>query len=193
MSGFEVVGVVLGAIPLLISAIEKYKATSQRLKYFKYKEPYIAQLIQSLEDQKFFLESDLYIPLNSTHLEEDQINHLLCQPNPDLFQDAEISQALREYLGDGYAPYQRAAHPMKNGKYELTKKIKFSLQKEDLEKRIKDLNDSTAMLRRIRETSALKTDVTLQSTSRTITKFTSALNTVQNYAHRLYSAISDGT
>jgi hypothetical protein len=84
------------------------------------------------------------------------------------------------------------AHPMKNGKYELTKKIKFSLQKEDLEKRIKDLNDSTAMLRRIRETSALKTDVTLQSTSRTITKFTSALNTVQNYAHRLYSAISDG-
>lgn len=108
MSGFEIVGVVLGAIPLLISAIEKYKATSQRLKYFKYKEPYIAQLIQSLEDQKFFLESDLYIPLNSTHLEEDQINHLICQPNPDLFQDTEISQALREYLGDGYAPYQRA-------------------------------------------------------------------------------------
>lgn len=108
MSGFEIVGVILGAIPLLISAIEKYKATSQRLKYFKYKEPYIAQLIQSLEDQKFFLESDLYIPLNSTNLEEDQINNVIRQANPDLFRDIEISQALREYLGDGYAPYQRA-------------------------------------------------------------------------------------
>lgn len=81
---------------------------------------------------------------------------------------------------------------MKNGKYELTKKIKFSLQKDDLEKRIRDLNDSTVMLRRIRESSTLKTEVTLQSTSRTITKFTSALSTVQNYAHRLYSAISAG-
>jgi hypothetical protein len=84
------------------------------------------------------------------------------------------------------------AHPMKNGKYELTKKIRFSLQKDDLEKQIRDLNDTTAMLRRIRETSASKTEVTLQSTSRTITKFTSALSTVQNYAHRLYSAISAG-
>ncbi|KAK2768771.1 hypothetical protein FQN54_000627 [Arachnomyces sp. PD_36] len=223
MSGLEVIGVVLGAIPLLISAIEKYKTTSQRLKFFKYKEPFIAQLIQSLDDQRFFLESDLYIPLNATHLEEEQINDLITQPNSDLFQDPEIAHAIREHLGDGYVPYQRTvvrcqqilaeiatnigglasqsqgnlsaliqAHPPKDGQYELTKKIKFSLQKDDLEKRIKDLNDTTATLRRIRETSASKTEVTLQSTSRTIAKFTSALSAVRNYAHRLYSAISAG-
>ncbi|EAW21203.1 uncharacterized protein NFIA_063640 [Aspergillus fischeri NRRL 181] len=223
MSGLEVVGVVLGAIPLLISAIEKYKTTSQRLKFFKYKEPFIAQLIQSLEEQKFFLESDLYVPLNATHLGEEQINDLIHQPNSDLFQDPKVAHAIREYLGDGYVPYERAvgrcqrilaeiasnigglasesqgklssliqAHPPKDGKYELTKKIKFSLQRDDLEKRIRDLNDATATLRRIRETCVSKTEVTLQSTSRMIAKFTSALNAVRNYADRLYSAISAG-
>ncbi|GES64972.1 hypothetical protein ATEIFO6365_0009046700 [Aspergillus terreus] len=223
MSGFEVVGVVLGAIPLLISAIEKYKTTSQRLKFFKYKEPFIVQLIQSLEEQQFFLESDLYVSLNATHLGEEQINDLIRQPNSDLFQDPTIAHAVREYLGNGYVPYQRAvvrcqrvlaeiasnigglasesqgtlssliqAHPPKDGKYELTKKIKFSLQKDDLEKRIRDLNDATATLRRIRETSVTKTEVTLQSTSRMIAKFASALNAVRSYADRLYSAISAG-
>ncbi|KAL5334995.1 hypothetical protein BJX70DRAFT_376595 [Aspergillus crustosus] len=58
MSGIELVGVVLGAIPLILSAIESYKKTSQRCKYFRYKEPYIIALVHSLEDQRFFLETD---------------------------------------------------------------------------------------------------------------------------------------
>lgn len=37
-----------------------------------------------------------------------------------------------------------------------------------------------------------KTEVTLQSTSRMIAKFASALNAVRSYADRLYSAISAG-
>lgn len=72
------------------------------------------------------------------------------------------------------------------------KKIKFSLHKDDLEKQIKDLNEATEMLRRILETSAAKTEVTLQSTSQTVAKFTSSLGSVRNYAHRLYTAISAG-
>lgn len=108
MSGFEIVGVVLGVIPLLVSAIGKYKTTSQRIKFFKYKEPFVAQLILSLEDQKFFIESDLYIPLRATHLDDDQINDLLSQPSSNIFKDLEIVDAVREYLGDGYLPYQRA-------------------------------------------------------------------------------------
>lgn len=108
MSGFEVVGVVLGVIPLLVSAIEKYKTTSHLMRYFKYKEPFVAQLIQSLEDQKFFIESDLYIPLRATHLDDDRISELLGQPSSNIFNDLEIVDAIRGYLGDGYLPYQRA-------------------------------------------------------------------------------------
>jgi hypothetical protein len=50
MGGLEVVGVVLGALSLLISALEKYKTTSQRIKYFRYKEPFIIKLIHLLEN-----------------------------------------------------------------------------------------------------------------------------------------------
>lgn len=80
MSGLEVVGVVLSAIPLIISAIESYKKTRQRFKYFKYKEPFIVDLIHSLEDQRFFLETDLYILLKTTYLEEEGRNRGLDPP-----------------------------------------------------------------------------------------------------------------
>ena len=109
MSGLEVAGVILGAIPIIISAIDKYKTTSQRLKWFRYKEPYIAQLIQSLKEQKFFLESDIIVTLKmSTDLESNEISNWLQKPDSSLFEDPEIAEAVREYLGEGYIQYKGA-------------------------------------------------------------------------------------
>ncbi|PYH89887.1 hypothetical protein BO71DRAFT_434388 [Aspergillus ellipticus CBS 707.79] len=223
MSGFDVVGVVLGAIPLIVAAIDSYKKTSQRFKYFKYKEPLIVDLIQSLEDQRFFIESDLYLSLKATRLEEDELDDLIRQTSPDLFCDPEIAHDIEQCLGSGYVRYQRAvlrcqevlteiashieglasdsqgnlprlidAHRSKDGTYEFTKKIKFSLQKDDLEKQIRNLNDATSTLRRIREMSTERMEVTLQTTSQPIAKFTSAIRSVQQHARRLYSAIAAG-
>ena len=82
------------------------------------------------------------------------------------------------------------AHPAKDGEYEFTKKIKFSLKKDELESRIAELNEATTILRRVRDTSVSRTELTVESTSRTVAKFTAALNVVRDHAHRLYSAIS---
>lgn len=109
MSGLEIVGVILGAVPIIISAIDHYKTTSQRVKYFRYREPHIVELIRSLEEQRFFLESDLVETLQkSTDLEADEISAWLQNPNSELFEDPEITDAVREYLGEGYPQYTGA-------------------------------------------------------------------------------------
>jgi hypothetical protein len=80
-------------------------------------------------------------------------------------------------------------HPPKSGRYEFTKKIKFSLQKDDLEMKIKQLDEATQTLRRIRETGVSR-EVTLQLSSTNISNLNSSLSAIRNSALRLYSAIS---
>ncbi|KAE8309477.1 hypothetical protein BDV41DRAFT_547692 [Aspergillus transmontanensis] len=226
MSGFEVVGVVLGAIPLIISALDYYKVTSQRIKFMIKKELLLNQLIQSLEEQKFYFQTDICLALKETHLEEKQIIALIDERGLNLFQDPEISDALKEYLGEGFTLYLNAvarcehilsdivsnisglvatsqwntddlptilqSQPKRNGRFEFTKRIKFSVGKEDLQRQIHDLDESTKTLSRLRDQSIARQNVKVQPISRTIAKFTAALNVVQSYAHRLYSAISCG-
>lgn len=108
MSGLEVVGVVLGAIPLIISALDHYKVTSQRIKLMAKKEILLNQLIESLEEQRFFFQTDICLALKETHLEERQIIELMDEQGLNLFQDAEIADALKEYLGEGFALYTNA-------------------------------------------------------------------------------------
>ncbi|KAE8327762.1 hypothetical protein BDV39DRAFT_214932 [Aspergillus sergii] len=219
MSGFEVVGVVLGAIPLIISALDYYKVTSQRIKFMVKKELLLNQLIQSLEEQKFYFQTDICLALKETHLEEKQIIALIDERGLNLFQDPEISDALKEYLGEGFTLYLNAvarcehilsdivsnisglvatsqwdtddlptilqSQPKRNGRFEFTKRIKFSVGKEDLQRQIHDLDESTKTLSRLRDQSIARQNVTVQPISRTIAKFTAALNVVQSYAHRL--------
>lgn len=108
MSGFEVVGVVLGAIPLIISALDHYKATSQRIKFMIKKELLLNQLMESLEEQRFFFQTDICLALKETHLEEKQIIALMDEQGLNLFQDPEIAGALEDYLGEGFALYTNA-------------------------------------------------------------------------------------
>lgn len=108
MSGFEVVGVVLGAIPLIISAVDYYRATSQRIKFMIEKNLLLNQLIESLKEQKFFLQTDICLALKETHLDGQQIIALIDERGLDLFQDPEVADALKEYLGEGFTMYTNA-------------------------------------------------------------------------------------
>ncbi|PIG89847.1 hypothetical protein AARAC_005881 [Aspergillus arachidicola] len=226
MSGIEVVGVVLSAIPLIISALDCYKTTSQRIKFMAKKELLLNQLIQSLEEQKFYFQTDICLALKETHLEEKQIISLIEERGLNSFQDPDISDALKEYLGDGFALYTNAvarcehilsdivanisglvetsrwdrkdlpailqSQLKRNGRFEFTKRIKFSVGKEDLQRQIHELDESTKTLSRLRNQSIARRNVTVQPMSRTIAKFTATLSVVQSYAYRLYSAVACG-
>ena len=82
------------------------------------------------------------------------------------------------------------ANESKGGRYEFRRRIKFSLRKDELERRISELIRSTDSLRRLRETSASLHDNSTQSSSRTITKFALFLQGIQRHAQSLYGAIA---
>lgn len=82
------------------------------------------------------------------------------------------------------------ANESKDGKYEFKKRIKFSLKKDELQKRISELIEATNNLRRLREISASLHDNSIQSSSRTIAKFAIFLQRIQRHANSLYRAIA---
>ncbi|CAI7586430.1 unnamed protein product [Penicillium pancosmium] len=226
MSGFEVVGAVLGAIPLIISAIDYYKLTSQKIRFMAKKELLLNRLIQSLEEQKFLLDNEIRLALQGTHLEEEEIITLISQQGLNPFEDPETADSLKEHLGEAFPLYKKAvsrcednlkaiianigglrsasqenqgeipsilrAQRRNSGKFEFTKRIKFSIRKEELQQQIVELNDCNEILSRLRIRSAEVKSITAQPMSRTIAKLATTLNGIQNYAQRLYSAISSG-
>ena len=82
------------------------------------------------------------------------------------------------------------ANERKDGKYEFKKRIKFSLKKDDLDRRISEIIASTNSLKRLRETNASLHDTGTPSSSRTIAKFASFLQRIQRHANLLYVAIA---
>lgn len=76
--------------------------------------------------------------------------------------------------------------------YEFTRRIKFSIAKDDIERQIKELDKTTINLERIRRYGKSLIEVTFPPTSRTVSKITSSFDTVAEHARRLYSAIALG-
>lgn len=105
MSGVEVVGILLGAIPLVVSAIKSYKTTKQRHKWVTKKDLYIDRLIQSLNEQIYFIRADVQIALRSTDLEQGKITAFLTDPDLDLLRNQEVADAIRDHLGEGFQLY----------------------------------------------------------------------------------------
>ena len=82
------------------------------------------------------------------------------------------------------------ANEAKEGKYEFKKRIKFSLKKDELERRISELIEATNTLRRLREISTQLHDTSIPSSSRSIAKFATFLQRIQSHANSLYGAIA---
>ncbi len=76
------------------------------------------------------------------------------------------------------------------GKYGFKKRVKLSLNKDELQRRIDELDQATNTLGRLRQTSASLYDSGIQSSSRTIIKFENYLQRIQQHANSLYGAIA---
>jgi len=106
MSGFEIAGVVLGAIPLIISALENYKAgkgvVATMLKYHGL----LDDLIHRLKTQQMFFYIDILqllrearvaeIANNADPTEEDCVN---------ILRNSRTGREIKVYLGRLYKPF----------------------------------------------------------------------------------------
>lgn len=118
MSGLEVAGVVLGAIPLVISALEHYKAgRGTAATFFKWRDQ-LDILIYRLKLQKCLLHLDLMELLRGAGVDavvEDDLTEEECLR---VLKDSKNEQAVRGYLGLVYNMFLDVL-----GRYEACLKI----------------------------------------------------------------------
>ena len=108
MSGIEVAGLILGAVPLIIAALEQYKKTRETIYLFRRKALYIDRLIDALEEQRVLIESDLNQLLRAAGIESDEVAAAGATSCHDLLQDPDIATEIAQYLGQTFQPYQKA-------------------------------------------------------------------------------------
>lgn len=104
MSGIEVAGLVLGAIPLIISAIEHYESSLDRAKVFFKWQDVLEKARRDLWVQYSSYEMTLRILLVDL-ANEAELEELLSEPQSTLWDNPELIQGLRDKLGETYQVY----------------------------------------------------------------------------------------
>lgn len=120
MSGLEIAGLILGAVPVTIAALMQYKIAHEMLRYFNHKSVYIDRLVQALEEQKFCLESEFDIVLRAADVghsatDAEQLHTILIR--------SDVAEALDRYLGQGYEPYRKALLRCQTSLEEIVRRI----------------------------------------------------------------------
>ena len=123
MSGFEIVGLILGAVPVTIAALEQYKTTHEMLRYFNHKSVYIDRLVQALEEQKFCLESEFDIVLRAAGFGQNDVSATDPEHLHTILIRNDVAAELGRYLGRGYEPYRKAVLRCETSLEEIVRSI----------------------------------------------------------------------
>lgn len=76
MSGFETAGVVLAVFPLLVSALDQYKAVNRKRDYFINRGLHVEQLVNALAEQKILIEGGLELVLRVEGFDSSDVGTL---------------------------------------------------------------------------------------------------------------------
>ena len=101
MSGLEVAGVVLGAVPILISALESYQKLGKKRDAFRKKSLHIDRIIRALRWQHRLIYVDIKIVLRNAGLGHPvEIGDL-----EGLLKRQDVQDAMSDLLGDSCSDY----------------------------------------------------------------------------------------
>ncbi|EXJ84054.1 hypothetical protein A1O3_04721 [Capronia epimyces CBS 606.96] len=224
MSGLEIVGLVLGAVPIILSILETSKSLNRKKIAFQKKQFYIDRMINALSWQKTLIEGDLEILFRSIGLEDQDLRTIGSNPYEALLKQPDIQEGVQVLMGPRYDSYvqvlsdcerallailrsvkglqggawvdngkladmMQANSPLKQGDRAFLKRLKFSMHKEELESTIRDLDRTSQLLTRLRETSQEANQVILQIPSMKTSKMIALFQQVRKRAYSLYGAM----
>ena len=112
MSGFEVLGLILGLVPVVTGSIEHCRSRNDMRD--------LRQLERSFKTQRNIFENTIE-ELLSPLLSDVQLARLLEDPNNTLWQDANLSTKLEEHLGGDYESFKEIMEDVKMMIVELQK------------------------------------------------------------------------
>lgn len=123
MSGLEIVGVVLGAFPLAITALDKYREVATRLGlWYKIKLEH-KKCRDQLHFHRVTLTSHLRQLLLPLVVDDAMIEKLLSRPGGDEWKDDSIARLLEKRLRDSYQLYLDYIQGMERVMIELCEKL----------------------------------------------------------------------
>lgn len=102
MSGVEVIGLVLGGLPLIISAAEHYKKGFEPLARWKRFKFVFREFINSVDIQRQMFQLVMKKLLIRVQLEPEEKQRLLTIPDYEGWHRSDVVEALRLRLGDSY-------------------------------------------------------------------------------------------
>lgn len=122
MSGFEIAGIVLGSIPLVISTLENYGAGLSTLQRFRKYRRELQSLIRNLETERIKLQNvceKLLIGL----VPHSRIEALINNPMGDLWKEEETLHKIQFRLGKGFKMFEATMSDLKTMIDEMTRRI----------------------------------------------------------------------
>jgi hypothetical protein len=109
MSGLEVVGVVLGALPLIISAFEHAQSLAKKWNLLTNFNSEHLKVWNDVKDEELMYRlqlQTLLVPLvRDGDLTKDRLETLLLSPQSNEWREADLDAALRKRLGEAYDRY----------------------------------------------------------------------------------------
>jgi hypothetical protein len=105
MSGLEIVGVVLGAFPLALEALNRYREMAQVLGLFLKFRVEHKRWRDDLEFHQLTFKMHLKQLLLPLDVGDDKITTLLAAPGGDEWKETAIAESLEYRLGDSYELY----------------------------------------------------------------------------------------
>ncbi|KAL8974342.1 MAG: hypothetical protein Q9197_001414 [Variospora fuerteventurae] len=106
MSGLEAAGLVLGAIPIIIWSLEKYKTTREIWRRSRNKALLVDRMINTLQEQQFLIKADLQILLRTAGVEDVETSGMDRSYYREHLVKPRITKALMRYLGPAYHVYR---------------------------------------------------------------------------------------
>ncbi|KAM5347354.1 hypothetical protein ACJ41O_010359 [Fusarium nematophilum] len=104
MSGFEVAGIVLGSVPLLISAMEHYKAGLDPVKAFIRYQDELNRALRDLSALHTSLAMTLKVLLKQVASQAEVVD-MMANCRHDLWKSHELDESLRDLLQEAYNAY----------------------------------------------------------------------------------------
>lgn len=109
MSGLEVVGIVLGALPLIISAFEHGQSLAKKWNLLANFNSENLKVWNDVKDEELMyrlqLQTLLAPLIRDGDMTRDRLDILLLNPRGDVWKDADLDAALRKRLGEAYDRY----------------------------------------------------------------------------------------
>jgi hypothetical protein len=105
MSGIEIAGLVLGAFPVALELLKRYKEMGKEYHFWKEIRKEFGKCEQDLRFHRIQFQDNLKILLLPLAIDKQKIEMVLSEPGSDVWSDQDMAQQLERRLGDSYKLY----------------------------------------------------------------------------------------